>query len=118
MNTISKNSCSRQSTGTECLILNEHNHEKTVPIKGSSKIGDSTSDLSFNNSIEGYYRMDAGIQFGAGFRFKVKQKDVVLDTRYTYGLSNISNGQEMINRYLNISLHFSKLWKTNPLGRN
>ncbi len=98
--------------------MNEHNHEETVPSKGSSKIGDSTSDLSFNNSIEGYKRMDAGIQFGAGFRFIVKQKDVVLDTRYTYGLSNISNGQEMINRYLNISLHFSKPWKTNPLGRN
>jgi hypothetical protein len=47
-----------------------------------------------------------------------EQKDVVLDTRYTYGLSNISNGQEMFNRYLNISLHFSKPWKTNPLGRN
>jgi len=62
--------------------------------------------------------MDAGIQFGAGFRFKVKQKDVVLDTGYTYGLSNFSNGREMINRYLNISLHFSKPWKTNPLGRN
>jgi len=63
--------------------VNEHNHEKTVPSKGFSKIGDSTSDLSFNNSIEGYNRMDAGIQFEAGFRFKVKQKDVVLDTRYT-----------------------------------
>lgn len=87
-------------------------------LYGSSKIGGSTSDVSFNNSTEGYKRMDAGIQFGAGFRFKVKQKDVVLDTRYTYGLSNISNGQEMFNRYLNISLHFSKPWKTNPLGRN
>jgi hypothetical protein len=98
--------------------VNEHNHEKTVSGKESSKFGDSTSDLSFNNSIEGYNRMGAGIQFGAGFRFKVKQKDVVLDTRYTYGLLSISNGQEMINRYLNISLHFSKPWKTNPLGRN
>jgi hypothetical protein len=58
--------------------------------------------------------MDAGIQF----RFKVKQKDVVLDTGYTYGLSSISNGREMINRYLNIRLHFPKPWKTNPLGRN
>jgi hypothetical protein len=24
----------------------------------------------------------------------------------------------MFNRYLNISLHFSKPWKTNPIGRN
>jgi hypothetical protein len=76
-----------------------------------------STNINYGKS-KGYKRMAAGIQFGAGFRFKVKQKNVVLDTRYTYGLSNISNGQEMFKRYLNISLHFSKPWKTNPLGRN
>jgi hypothetical protein len=87
-------------------------------LYGTSKIGSSTSDLSFNNSNEGFKRLDAGVQFGAGYRFKIKQRNVAFDVRYTYGLTNISSGQEMYNRYLNISLHFSKPWKTNPLARN
>lgn len=86
-------------------------------LYGTSKIGSSTRDLSFNNSNEGFKRLDAGVQLGAGYRFKVKQKNVVLDVRYTYGLTNISSSQEMYNRYLNISLHFSKAWKTNPFER-
>jgi len=85
---------------------------------GTRKMEGSTTALSFNNSGEGFKRVDAGIQMGAGYRFKVRQKSVALDIRYTYGLSNISNDQEMYNRYLNISLHFSKPWKTNPLERN
>jgi Outer membrane protein beta-barrel domain len=84
---------------------------------GTRKMEGSTKALSFNNSSEAFKRVDAGVQMGAGYRFKMKQKSVVLDVRYTYGLSNISNNQEMYNRYLNISLHFSKPWKTNPLGR-
>ena len=87
-------------------------------LYGTSKIGGSTRDLSFNNSNEGFKRLDAGIQFGTGYRFKLKQKNVALDIRYTYGLTNVSYGQEMYNRYLNISLHLSNPWKTNPLGRN
>jgi Outer membrane protein beta-barrel domain len=83
---------------------------------GTRKIEGSTTALSFNGSSDGFKRVDAGIQLGAGYRFKLKQKSVVLDVRYTYGLSNISNDQEMYNRYLNISLHFSKPWKINPLG--
>ena len=87
-------------------------------LYGTSKTGGSTSDISFNNSYDGFKRLDAGVQFGAGYRFKLKQKNVALDVRYTYGLTNISSGQEMYNRYLNISLHLSNPWKTNPLGRN
>ena len=87
-------------------------------LYGTRKAEGSTTALSFNNSSEGFKRLDAGIQMGAGYRFKVKQKAVVLDIRYTYGLSNISKDQEMYNRYLNISLHFTKPWKTNPLGKN
>lgn len=83
---------------------------------GTRKMEGSTTALSFNGSSEAFKRVDVGIQLGAGYRFKVKQKSVALDVRYTYGLSNISNDQEMYNRYLNISLHFSKPWKTNPLG--
>lgn len=84
---------------------------------GTRKIEGSTTAISFNNSNAAFKRIDAGIQMGAGYRFKVKQKSVVLDVRYTYGLSNVSNDHEMYNRYLNISLHFSKPWKTNPLGK-
>ena len=87
-------------------------------LYGTSKVGSLTSDLSFNNSNNGFKRLDAGIQFGGGYRFKMKQRAVALDIRYTYGLSNVSSGQEMYNRYLNISLHLSKPWKTNPLARN
>jgi Outer membrane protein beta-barrel domain len=86
-------------------------------LYGTRKMEGSTKALSFSNSSEAFKRVDAGIQMGAGYRFKIKQKSVVLDVRYTYGLSNISNDQELYNRYLNISLHFSKPWKTNPLGR-
>lgn len=87
-------------------------------LYGSRKTEGSTTALSFNNSSEAFKRLDAGIQMGAGYRFKMKQRSVALDVRYTYGLTNISNDQEMYNRYLNISLHISKPWKTNPLGRN
>jgi len=87
-------------------------------LYGTRKMEGSSAALSFNNSSQAFKRMDAGIQIGAGYRFKVKQKSLALDIRYTNGLTNISNGQEMYNRYLNISLHVSKPWKTNPLGRN
>jgi hypothetical protein len=85
---------------------------------GTRKTEGTSTSLSFNNSSEGFKRLDAGIQVGGGYRFKVKQKSVALDVRYTNGLTNISHGQEIYNRYLNISLHLSKPWKTNPLGRN
>lgn len=84
---------------------------------GTRKTEDVTSDLSFSNSPDGFKRWDAGIQVGAGYRFKIKQKNVALDVRYSYGLTNISYDQEIYNRYLNINLAFTKLWKTNPLGK-
>jgi hypothetical protein len=55
---------------------------------------------------------------GGGYRFHTKRKSILLDVRYNYGLTDISNGKEMYNRSLIISLHFSKPWKTNPLARN
>ena len=87
-------------------------------LYGTSKSGDLSKTLSFNNSNGDFKRLDAGIQIGGGYRFKLKQRNVSLDVRYTYGLTNISNTQEMYNRYLNVSLHFSNPWKRNPLGRN
>jgi len=74
------------------------------------KIGDESSkSLSFKQSVESFKRWDAGIQMGGGYQFNTKQKSVVIDIRYTYGLSNISYGQEMYNRNVNIGLHVSRL---------
>lgn len=86
-------------------------------IGGTMKIEDVSKCLSFTNSGEGFKRWDAGVQMGAGYRFKIKQKPVVLDVRYSYGLSYISYHQEISNRYLNISLHFSKPCGTRPTGK-
>lgn len=75
---------------------------------GTRKVENTSADVVFNKSDEGYQRWDAGLQVGAGYKFHFKQKIVGLDVRYSYGLSNVSNGQEMHNRYLNIGIHFSK----------
>lgn len=87
-------------------------------LLGTLKTEGTTKDLSFANSNEGFKRWDAGIQTGAGYRFRVKQKRVALDVRYNYGLTNISYGQEMHNRNLIISLHISNPWKKNPFAKN
>jgi Outer membrane protein beta-barrel domain len=86
-------------------------------LYGSQKIENATSDLVFNNSSENFKRWEAGVQMGGGYRFHTKRKSILLDVRYNYGLTDISNNKEMYNRSLIISLHFSKPWKTNPLGR-
>ncbi|CAN5392340.1 hypothetical protein BH11BAC3_BH11BAC3_02730 [soil metagenome] len=86
-------------------------------IAGTNKIDDNSKAISFSNKAEGFKRWDAGIQMGVGYRFKIKQKPVALDARYSYGLTNISYGQEMHNRYLNIGLYVTRPWKTNPLGK-
>ncbi|MEO6949116.1 MAG: porin family protein [Ginsengibacter sp.] len=83
----------------------------------TKKIGDISKNVSFNKSSEGYKRWDAGVQMGAGYRFKIKQKPVALDVRYSYGLSQISYGQEMHNRYLNVGLYITNPWRTNPLAK-
>lgn len=87
-------------------------------LSGTRKIEDTMTSLAFNSSSDGFKRLDAGVQVGAGYRFRIRKKDAALDVRYTYGLTNISNDQEIYNRYLNISLHISNPWKTNPLGRS
>ena len=87
-------------------------------LSGNREINDKSSKLSFKNSDGGFKRFDAGIQMGGGFEFPLKQKRIAIDMRYNYGLTNISQGNEMHNRALMISVHFSKAWKTNPLGRN
>ena len=86
-------------------------------LKGTSKIDGLTTDLSFNDSSEGFKRFDAGIQVGGGYMFQIKEKRLALDIRYNYGLTNISHSKEMYNRGIMISMNYSKPWKTNPLGR-
>ncbi|MBK9985199.1 MAG: PorT family protein [Saprospiraceae bacterium] len=75
---------------------------------GTQKLDGTTTDLSFKNSIGDYKRFEAGVQFGGGYTFLVKQKRVSLDVRYCYGLTNISYDKEVYNRSLVIRLHISK----------
>ncbi len=87
-------------------------------ISGSNKIGDLSTKLSFTNSVEGFKRFDAGVQMGGGVEFPFKQKRIAVDIRYNYGLTNIACSDEIHNRAVMISVHFSKAWKRNPLGKN
>lgn len=87
-------------------------------LSGKNKIGDLSTKLSFGNSGEGIRRLDAGIQVGGGFEFPFRQKRIALDIRYSHGLTNISYSKELHNRGLMISVHFSKAWITNPLGKS
>ncbi len=84
---------------------------------GTRKIDDSSNDLSFTNSIDGFKRFEAGVQIGGGYTFHTPRKRITLDLRYNYGLTNISYGHEMYNRSFIVSAHISNPWKTNPLGK-
>ncbi len=84
---------------------------------GHLKTNEGSDKLLFNNSSAGYKRLDAGVQVGGGFVIPSKKKRVALDIRYVYGLTDISNSMDMRTRSLMISLHFSKLWKNNPLSK-
>ena len=86
-------------------------------FSGNRKVNDVSTKLSFANSAGGFKRFDAGMQMGGGIEFPFKQKRIVLDIRYNYGLTNIAHDKEMYNRAVMISVHFSKAWKTNPLER-
>jgi hypothetical protein len=86
-------------------------------LSGNRKMEDVSTKLSFENSVEGFKRFDAGIQMGGGVEFPFKQRRIALDIRYNYGLTNISYDKEVYNRAVMVSVHFSKPWKTNPLGK-
>ena len=86
-------------------------------LSGTRKINGESTDISFKNSSDGLKRFDAGVQMGGGFTFRVKQKRVALDLRYNYGLTNISQSQELHNRSFIVSIHTSTRWRSNPLGR-
>jgi hypothetical protein len=87
-------------------------------VAGKIKRDDSAEKLFFSNSNGGFKRLDAGVQVGVGYTFRIKQKQFVVDVRYSYGLTNISHDKEMYNRYLTLSLYGLKPWKRNPLARN
>lgn len=86
-------------------------------FKGTKKTDDLTTDLSFENSDAGFKRLEAGVQAGIGYAFKIKDKRLAVDVKYNYGLTNISYDKEMYNRGLIISVLYSRAWKTNPLGK-
>jgi len=86
-------------------------------LSGKRKIDDQSTKLSFANSSDGFKRFDAGIQAGGGVEFPFKQKRIVLDIRYSCGLTNLANDKEIYNRALMISMHFSKAWKTNTFAK-
>jgi hypothetical protein len=67
--------------------------------------------MSFNNGVEGFRRFEAGIQMGGGYTFPLKNKSLILDIRYNYGLTNISYNKEMYNRNIAINLKFIKSGK-------
>jgi hypothetical protein len=77
-------------------------------LSGSEKTDDLTTKMSFNKGIENFKRFEAGIQMGGGYTFPLKNKSIVLDIRYNYGLTNISYNKEMFNRNLAINLRFSR----------
>ena len=87
-------------------------------LSGNKKVDDLSTKLSFENSSQGFKRFDAGIQIGGGVEFPFKQKRIALDVRYSHGFTNIAYDMDIHNRALMISVHFSKPWKTNPLGKN
>jgi outer membrane protein with beta-barrel domain len=87
-------------------------------ISGTRKIKDGSTKISFTNSMQGFKRFDAGVQMGGGVELPFKQKRIALDIRYSYGLTNITYSNEIHNRSVMISVHYSKPWKTNPCRRD
>jgi hypothetical protein len=80
-------------------------------LSGSEKTEELTTKMSFNNGVEGFRRFEAGIQMGGGYTFPLKNKSLILDIRYNYGLTNISYNKEMFNRNIAINLKFIKSGK-------
>ncbi len=80
-------------------------------LSGSEKTEDVTKKMSFNKGVEDFKRFEAGIQMGGGYTFPLKNKSIILDIRYNYGLTNISYNKEMFNRSLAINLRFIRSGK-------
>lgn len=87
-------------------------------LSGKMKVEGTSTSMSFDNSDDGFRRFETGFQVGGGYRFKIKKKIVLLDIRYSNGLTSVSRSKEMYNRYVNVSLQFISPWKKNPLAIN
>lgn len=77
------------------------------------KTENGSMSLPFGNSVGAFRRFEAGVQFGAGYRFKGRHRELILDVRYSHGLTNIAVGDEMYNRNLNIMFQFIRGGKFN-----
>jgi hypothetical protein len=84
------------------------------PIEGTGKIkfGETPEDASEEDMyIEN--RIDLGLQFGGGLAFKAGPGSILLDARYGYGMSNLSNDDsnsgdnKSQNRVIAISLGYA-----------
>ncbi|HTI61295.1 porin family protein [Mucilaginibacter sp.] len=87
-------------------------------VSGKTEQNGQSSSIVFDNSSRAFDRFDAGMQFGGGVEFPFKQRRIELDIRYGYGLINISAVNQLYNRAIMVSLHFSKAWKKNPLAKS
>lgn len=85
-------------------------------ISGIAKSDEGSYKLQFGNSVNEFKRFEAGAQVGAGMIFPSKKYRVNVDVRYTQGLTDISNGHDIQNRALMVSLRISKLWRANPFA--
>lgn len=77
-------------------------------LSGSKKSEERTTKMSFIKGMEGNRRFEAGIQMGGGYTFPLKNKNIVLDIRYHYGLTNIAYSTEMFHRNIVINLKIFK----------
>lgn len=88
-----------------------------VKVEGSEEVPREYYNISFDGSEGAYKRWDAGVQFGGGYEFKVKNTRVAIDARYQYGLTNVYQSGERYNRNFTWNITLSKAWKSNPLAK-
>ncbi len=88
-----------------------------IKTDGSQTIPEKSTAVSFSNVPDGLQRWELGAQAGAGYNFRIKKRALVLDARYGYGLTNVSQDAERYNRTFTISIIAVKPWKNNPFGK-
>jgi hypothetical protein len=95
-----------------------YNFGGKIEVEGNENVPSQKVKLNFDDVDGGFKRWDAGLQFGIGYDFKLKNGSrISLDTRYHYGLTNIAQSGEIYNRYFYTTLLWSKKWKKNPLSK-
>ena len=79
-----------------------------MKIDKSETVPETSTKVSFGNSINDFKRWDFGVLAGAGYNFTIGNTPLTLDARYGYGLTNLSKDVERYNRVLNVSLVVSR----------